>query len=205
MWLKVIGNKKTIIIIGLVVISFLAFIITYNNVYNKTVEKEVILEEKDKIKCRNTKIWIAEITNTKGSQLNELVKLHKEYKLDSTTLKIISELSIKFNVTPNKVIEALGVIDLTDPQTTKQRINLTLKKQKDKLYWLETKDANPQAPWIKERKEIINMCELELALLHKAEENKIVNQKLQFVRAQYIHSIYPRVYPWKGTEGGGHH
>lgn len=185
--------KKAIMGITLIVISLTAFIITYNIVY-----KDIVKEEK--IKDRKT--WVAERTNAKGSQLNELVKLHKDYKLDSTTLKIISELSHKFNVNPNKVIEALGIVELTDPQTTKQRINLTLKKQKDKLYWLETKDVNQQAPWIKERKEIITMCQLELALLHKAEENKEVKQKLQSVRAQYLHNIYPRLYPWKGKEGG---
>ncbi len=196
--------KKAIMGITLIVISLTAFIITYNIVYNKTVVEDIVKEEETK----DRKTWVAERTNAKGSQLNELVKLYKDYKLDSTTLKIISELSTKFNVKPNKVISALGVIDLTDTQTTKQRINRTLKKQEEKLYWLETKDTNQQAPWIKERKEIITMCQLELALLHKAEESKEVKQKLQSVRTQYLHNIYPRIYKWKGEEGeaksGGH-
>lgn len=191
--------KKAIIGITLIVISLTAFIITYN-----IVCKDIIKEEK--IKDRKT--WVAERTKAKGSQLNELVKLHKDYKLDSITLKLISELSNKFNVKPTEIMKALSMIDLTDPQTTKQRINLTLKKQQDKLYWLETKDVNQQAPWIKERKEIITMCQLELALLHKAEENKEIKQKLQSIRAQYLHNIYPRLYKWKGKEGeaksGGH-
>lgn len=191
--------KKAIIGIILIVISLTAFIITYNIVYKGIVKKE-------KIKDRKT--WVAEITNAKGNQLNELVNLHKDYKLDSITLKLISELSNKFNVKPTEVMKALSMIDLTDTKTTKQRINLTLKKQKDKLYWLETKDVNQQAPWIKERKEIITMCQLELALLHKAEKNKKVKQKLQSVRIQYLHNIYPRLYKWKGKDGepkaGGH-
>lgn len=209
MWSKVIGNKKTIIgITILIVITLSVFIITYNIVYDKTVEEENAHKEeekKTKTKYKNRKAWIAKITNTTGNQLNELAKLHKNYKLDAITLKIISELSTKFNVKPTKVIEALGLIDLTDPQTTKQRINLTLKKQKEKLYWLETKDVSQQEPWIKERKEIINMCQLELALLNKAEENKEIKQNFQAIRSQYIHNIYPRLHKWKGEAGGGHH
>jgi len=211
MWSKVIGNKKSIIIIIAIITLLIVIIrvsaITYNIVYNKVVEENAIKEEKKKEKDKREKEWIAKITNTKGDQLNELVNLHKKYKLDSATLKIISELSTKFNVKPNNVMEALSVIDLSDFKTTKQRINFTLKTQKDKLYWLETKDVNKQAPWIKDKKEIITMCQIELALLDKVEKNREVKQKFQSLRTQYLHTLYPRLYPWKGPQsesGGGH-
>lgn len=206
---KVIGNKKIIIsIITLGIINLVAFAITYNIVYNKTVEEEnghKEEEKKAKIEYKNRKKWIAKVTNTQGSRLNELVKLHKKYKLDTITLKIISDLSTKFNLMPNKVMKALSTIDLTDPHIAKQRINLTLKKQQDKLYWLETKDTDPEAPWIKERKEIITMCQLELALIYEAEENRKIKDKLQSVRRQYIHDIYPPIHKWKGEKGTAHH
>jgi hypothetical protein len=206
---KVIGNKKIITgIITLVIISIPTFIITYNIVYNKTIEEENAHKEEEKkakIKYKNRKLWIAKVTNTKGSKLNELVKLHKDYKLDTTILKLISELSTKFNVMPNKVMEALGTIDLSNTQITRQRVNLTLKRQKDKLYWLETKDTDPKAPWIKGRKEIITMCQLELALIDKAEKNSKIKERLQHIRAQYIHNSYPRIYKWKGEKGTPHH
>jgi len=203
---KVIGIKKIIGIIILALISLVAFIITANKVYNKTVKEEEALkkiEEKEKL---SRKVWIAKITNARGSLLNELVELDKDYKLDAPPLKLISELSNKFNIKPNKIIEALGMIDLNNPHATKQRINLTLKKQKEKLYWLETKYVNQQAPYIKERKEIIKMCQIELELLNKAIEEKEIKEKLLSLRAKYISETYPRLYPWKkeAKEGGGH-
>lgn len=201
-----IGIKKIIGIITLALICLVTFIITYNVVYNKTVAKEDVLKRREEKEKLSRKVWIAEITNARGSQLNELIKLDKEYKFNSTTLKLISEIAHKFNVKPNKIIAALGMIDFNNPQTTKQRINLTLKKQKDKLYWLETKYVSQQASYIKERKEIINMCQIELALLNKAAKNKEIKKELQSIRAQYLHQSYPRLYPWKkeAKEGGGH-
>lgn len=201
-----IGIKKIIGLITLAVISLVAFIITYKVVYNKTVAQEHALKKREGKEKLARKVWMAKITNARGNYLNELIKLDKEYKLDSTSLKLMAELSHKFNLKPYKIIEALAMIDLNNPQTTKQRINLTLKKQKDKLYWLETKYVSQQAPYIKERKEIIKMCQIELVLLNKAKENKEIKKKLQSIRAQYLHQSYPRLYPWKKEtkEGGGH-
>jgi len=194
---KVIGIKKIIGIIILGVISVEAFTITYNRVYHQTVAEQQICKKIERKQKLSHKVWVAKITNAGGNLLNELVELDKDYKLDSTTLKLISELANKFKVKPNKVIEALGMIDLSAPSTTKQRINLTLKKQRDKLYWLETKYANQQAPYIKERKEIITMCQIELELLNKAIAEKEIQEKLQLLRAKYISVTYPRLYPWK--------
>lgn len=204
MWLKVIGNKKiigsTIGIIILIGISLATFRITYN----KSVEQEIVAKEKrEKIEAQH-KRWMVKVTRAEMSQLDELIQLHKDYKLDPETLKLISELSGRFNVSPNMVLQALGMIDLNAGKSAKQRIQLTLKKQKEKLYWLENKNSNPDDPWIKERKEVINMCRIELALLNKAQKDREIKAKLDTLRTQYLQRIYPRVYPWKGKEGGGH-
>lgn len=195
----------TIGIIILIGISLFAYRVSYNFVYNKSIEQEIIAKEKKEKAEINHKKWMVKVTGAKGNRLDELIQLHKDYKLDAETLKIFSELSTKFNVNPNKVLEALGMIDLSIPQTTKQRINHTLKKQRDKLYWLETKNSNPDDPWIKEKKEVINMCRIELTLINKAQKDKEIKTKLDTVRTQYLHCIYPRIYPWKGggeTKGG---
>lgn len=201
---KSIDKKFILTILGIIIlsiISLIAFNQTYNLVYYKTIEKQNAIEEQ-KI---NRKKWIAKITNTQEKQLDELVKIDKDYKLDADTLQLISKLSNEFNVNPDKVIEALGSIDLSDPKITRQRITLTLKKQKDKLYWLETKDASQHISWIKDRKEIITMCSLELALLQQAQKNSEIKEKLQSIRTQYLHKIYPKIYPWKGEEGAPKH
>ncbi|MEW6620667.1 MAG: hypothetical protein AB1422_15250 [bacterium] len=205
MLLKIIS--KIIGLIILVTITVIVFIVTYNIVYNKTAEKQKVLKQEKELREKKTKTWIAETTRTEGNQLNELLKLYKDYKLDETTLKIIVELSTRFNVTPDVVLEALSLIDLNKPKATKQKIARTIKKQKDKLYWLETKDASQNAPWIKQRKEIITMCQIELGLLNKAEKDIEVKEKLEAVRTQYLHNkLYPRLYQWKkeAKEGGGH-
>lgn len=201
---KSIDKKFIITILGIIIlgiISLVAFNHTYNLVYYKTIEKQNVIEEQK----HNRKRWIAKITNTQEKQLDELVKIDKDYKLDAGTLQLISKLSNEFNVNPNKVIEALGSIDLSDPKTTRQRITLTLKKQKDKLYWLETKDTSQHISWIKDRKEIITMCSLELALLQHAQKDSEIKEKLQSIRTQYLHKIYPKLYPWKGEEGAPKH
>ncbi|MFH1564101.1 MAG: hypothetical protein ABIF11_11915 [Nitrospirota bacterium] len=212
MWLKGIENKKLItIIIGTIILiglSLFAFRVTYNIVYNKSVQQEIISKEKKEKAEVQHKRWVTKITGAKESQSEGLVEIHKDYKVDADILKLIFQVSSKFNVSPNMVLQALGMIDLNAGKSTKQRILLTLKKQKDKLYWLETKNSTQQTAWIKERKEIINMCRIELALLNKAQKDKEIKAKLEILRIQYLHRIYPRVYPWKekaeGKSEGGH-
>lgn len=205
---KSIDKKFILTILGIIILGILSLIVfnhTYNLVYYKTIEKQNAIEEQKQKTEINRKRWIAKITNTQEKQLDELVKIDKDYKLDADTLQVISKLSNEFNVNPDKVIEALGSIDLSYPKITRQRITLTLKKQKDKLYWLETKDASQHISWIKDRKEIITMCSLELALLQQAQKDSEIKEKLQSIRTQYLHKIYPKIYPWKGEEGTPKH